>query len=1004
VTASGLLVGVRDTQEAMASRVTSSRLIGRDVELIELEDALESAAAGQPSLFLVGGDSGIGKTRLVAALRDQAEDAGAVTMTGECLELAEAELPYAPIVGALRPLARERHPVLDELTAAERTELARLLPMVDAPAADGDDSGAAAQARLFEALLALLDGLGEDGPALLVIEDLHWADRSTRSFVSFLARSLSDERVLVIATYRSDELHRRHPLRPLLAEIDRQPRVRRLQLEPLGREHVREALEDILGRTPERDLVDRLFTRSEGNPLYVEELLAGGADGRGPMPSSLREALMVRVERLDDPAQELLRLLAVGQRLDHRLLADALGAEAGQLVAPLRELVANHLVVVNAEGRYVFRHALLREVIVDDLLPGERAELHLALAHAFERRANAGDRDAQVAAAIAHHFHAAGDRPAALSTSARAGVAAAAVYAYGEAAALFERALDLWDQVPEAERLTGCDHVTLLVRAADAHWGDGSHFRQEALLKAALSEVDAQAEPRRAALLLERLARAQRNLNRTEEALATARQGLADLDDEPSPERAALLGFIAKTRVLQGKFRDAEAVARDALDVARTVSDRGAEATALDALGVALVSVGDLDEGPECLRQAVAIAHADGRHDAVGIAYLNLADALHLRGRPDEALEVAREGLDLSVGRGRKWLRMLLGELAVDSGDWNDVESHLPQAERAVGNELLNAQLRRAELAIGRGDHERARDLLGQLEAGMAETAEPQYLGPYGALLAELRRREGDLDGARQAIDDALDRLEFCTEDVMRLARVTAVGVAVEADRAQRARDLGDTAERRAATARARELLERVRAAAIDGGPVEAAWAATADAEAARARDKPDPARWAKAAEAWDKLQRPYPAARTRFHQAEAYLLRDDRARATESVCAALAAAEELGAEWLAGEARALAARARLRLDSEAEPAEAAPSADKPDDPFGLTPRERQVLTLVARGATNREIGQELFMAEKTASVHVSRILGKLDVRTRTEAAAVAHRLGLAGEDAARAA
>ncbi|HEX4717246.1 MAG TPA: AAA family ATPase [Thermoleophilaceae bacterium] len=988
----------------MASRVTSSRLIGRDVELIELEDALEAAAAAEPSLFLVGGDSGIGKTRLADALRERAEVAGAVTMTGECLELAEAELPYAPIVAAVRPLARERHPVLEQMTRAERSELARLLPMVDAPPAVGDDSGAAAQARLFEALLALLDCLGRDGPALLVIEDLHWADRSTRSFVSFLARSLSDERVLVIATYRSDELHRRHPLRPLLAEIDRQPRVRRLQLEPLGRDHVREALEDILGREPERDLVDRLFTRSEGNPLYVEELLAAGADGRGPMPSSLREALMVRVERLDDQAQQLLRLLAVGQRLDHRLLSDALGVEAGELVAPLRELVANHLVVPNAEGRYVFRHALLREVIVDDLLPGERAELHLALARAFQRRADAGEGDAQVAAGIAHHFHAAGDRPAALVTSARAGIAAAEVHAYGEAAALFERALDLWDQVPDAERLACCDHVTLLVRAADAHWNDGSHFRQEALLKAALSEVDAPAEPRRAAVLLERLARAQRNLNHTDESLATARHGLADLGDDPSPERATLLGFVAKSRVLQGKYRDAADVAREALDVARTVDDRSAEVSALDALGLALIATGDIDEGRACLRQAIDMARADGRPDAMGIAYLNLADVLHLRGRHEEALDVAREGLELSVGRSRSWLRMLSAELAVDNGDWDQVETHLPHAERAVGNQLLNAQLRRAELALGRGQHERARELLAQLEAEVAETAEPQYLGPYGALLAELRRREGDLDGAREAIDDALDRLEFCTEDVMRLARVTAVGVAVEADRAQRARDLGDAAEQRGATARARELLERVRAAAIDGGPVEAAWAATAEAEDARARGKPDPKRWGAAAEAWDGLQRPYPAARTRLFQAEAYLLGDDREKAAEAVCAALAGADRLGAGWLAGEARALAARARLRLDAEAEPAQPESPAPAPrEDPFGLTRRERQVLARVARGATNREIGQELFMAEKTASVHVSRILAKLDVRSRTEAAAVAHRLGLADEDAAQA-
>ncbi|HEX4735694.1 MAG TPA: AAA family ATPase [Thermoleophilaceae bacterium] len=984
----------------MAARVTSSRLVGRDSELTELEAAFESAAGEEPAIVVVGGESGIGKSRLVAALRERAEADGAVTLVGECLDLADAELPYAPIVAALRPLARERHPVLDELTSAERAELARLLPMVDAPPAEDGDSGAGAQLRLFEALLALLDGLGRVSPALVVIEDLHWADRSTRGFVSFLARSLSQERVLVIGTYRSDELHRRHPLRPLLADIARQPRVRRLELEPLEREDVREALEDILGRTPEGELVDRLFGRTEGNPLFVEELIAAGADGRGPMPNSLRDAFMVRVERLDEQAQEVLRLLAVGQRLDHRLLADTLELDAGELVAPLRELVAKHLIVATDDGRYVFRHALLREVVVDDLLPGERAELHLALAHAFERRVEAGEGGPQVIAGIAHHFHHAGDRPAALTTSVRAGTAAFEVHAYGEAAALFERALDLWDQVPDPEQLAARDHVDLLVNAADAHWGGGDHFRQEALLKAAVGELGG-SDPRRAASVHERLARAQRNLNRTDEALRTAQTALAELGDEPSPERARLLGFVAKTRVLQGRFRDAVEVAREALDVARSVGDRGAEVKALDALGLAQITLGDIDEGQPCMREAIDMARAVGSSDSMGTVYLNLSDALHLRGLPEEALEVALEGYSQSIGRPLKWLRMLLAELALDRGDWDDVESQLPPPQRLVGNELLNAQLRRAELALGRGDHDRARELLDQIAPGMAETAEPQYLGPYGALLAELRRREGDLDGARAAVDDALDRLEFCTEDVMRLARVTAVGVAVEADRAQRALDLGDKAELHSAQARGEELVERVKATAIDGGPVEAAWAAMADAEDARMRGRPDPARWGKAAEAWAGLDRPYLAARARFHQAEAYVARDDRADAAESVKATLECADRLGAGWLAGEARAFARRARLRLEAEPEPA-APPSADAAEDPFGLTPREREVLVRLARGATNREIGQDLFMAEKTASVHVSRILAKLDVRSRTEAAAVAHRLGLADETTPR--
>jgi DNA-binding NarL/FixJ family response regulator len=184
-----------------------------------------------------------------------------------------------------------------------------------------------------------------------------------------------------------------------------------------------------------------------------------------------------------------------------------------------------------------------------------------------------------------------------------------------------------------------------------------------------------------------------------------------------------------------------------------------------------------------------------------------------------------------------------------------------------------------------------------------------------------------------------------------------------------------------------------VQAAAIDGGPVEAAWAATADAELARAHGTPDPARWATAAQQWEQLKRPYPAARTRYHEAEAYLLREDRDQATDAARTALALAERLGAEWLAGEVRGLALRSRLRLAEDA--VVPAADTDTPEDPFGLTPREQQVLALVARGATNREIGNELFMAEKTASVHVSRILAKLDVRSRTEAAAVAHRLGL---------
>jgi predicted ATPase len=268
----------------MSTRVTSSRLIGRTAELQELEAALADAASGRPSLAFLAGDSGVGKTRVVGELLHRAQDGGATVLTGEAIELGEGELPYAALVSALRPLARDGSPALDALDPRSRAELARLLPGLGSAAPDQGGSDGPAQSRLFEAVLALLDLLGAEAPVLLALEDLHWADPSTRAFVAFLARSLCRERVLVVATYRLDELHRRHPLRPLLAELERDTAARRITLAPLSRDELAAALEDILGAPPAGDLVDRLYARSEGNPLFMEELLAAGLDGRGSLP------------------------------------------------------------------------------------------------------------------------------------------------------------------------------------------------------------------------------------------------------------------------------------------------------------------------------------------------------------------------------------------------------------------------------------------------------------------------------------------------------------------------------------------------------------------------------------------------------------------------------------------------------------------------------------------------------------------------------------------------
>ena len=308
------------------------------------------------------------------------------------------------------------------------------------------------------------------------------------------------------------------------------------------------------------------------------------------------------------------------------------------------------------------------------------------------------------------------------------------------------------------------------------------------------------------------------------------------------------------------------------------------------------------------------------------------------------------------------------------------------------GSKEFDRLLRHAELELGRGDVDEAREHLGAAAALGADSREPQYLGVLGDLLAELARRDDDIPAARAAVDEALDRIEFCSEDILRIIRVATSGLCVEAAAAQRARDVADPVAQAEALARAEALVARTRAAAEDGQALEQAYAATAEAEYTRALGHDDPELWTAAAEAWDALARPYPAAQARWHAAEALVAASDREGASVPAAAALAAAERLGSTWLAGELDSLAARARLRLSVGSQEPAAEP---EDDDPFGLTPRERQVLALVAAGATNREIGRQLFMAEKTASVHVSRILVKLDVRSRTEAAGVAHRLGL---------
>src|SRR5215210_2439367 len=654
----------------MATRMTSARFVGRAVELTELQAAFRDAARARPSLVLVGGESGVGKSRLADELKRHARETGARVLSGDCVELGDDELPYAPLLSALRPLVREGDPSLDSLAPPLRAALDWILPGL------GTDSAAdrADQSRVFEALLTLLESLSETHPVLLVVEDLHWADSSTRSFIGFLSRSICTERLLVLGTYRSDELHRRHPLRPLIAELSSDPYARLVELPRFTPEELAEQLEDILSGPPDAQLVERVYSRSEGNALYSEEILAAGLDGRGTLPPTLRDALMLRVERLSPRAQEVLRWLSCQPAADHALVEAVAGLEQAELRDALREAVAAHIVVTVGDDGYGFRHALLREVVYDDLLPGERNEMHAALARMLEQRIEAGDRGAHITAQAAHHWAAAGDQPQALAAAVRAALAAERVNAFGEAQALFERSLALWERVPEPEARAGLEEFELLRHAAVAADQAGDPSRQEALLRRALAMVDAATDPERAALTHERLSQSLWSQHRQDDSLDALRAGLALLPpEEPTAARAKLLAQLSRRRMVQSRFAEAAECAREAIEVARAGGHREAEAIALNALGTSLGDSGDVDAGVAYLRESLEVAQEEGLEMEVSGAWINTADVLYIAGRTEEAVEAAQQGLDSAKTRGWRttdWLGLAISDYSFQLGDW----------------------------------------------------------------------------------------------------------------------------------------------------------------------------------------------------------------------------------------------------------------------------------------------------------------------------------------------
>jgi DNA-binding CsgD family transcriptional regulator/tetratricopeptide (TPR) repeat protein len=993
-------------------------MIGRDADLARLNERLDEVRAGAPFTVIIGGEAGIGKTRLIREF--QAGLPGDVRLlAGQCVDLGSVAAPYAAVKTALRTLvADEGAERVLEAVGPGRVALVALLPELAAsdpipalpatPPVGPQSSSGIATGQLHEAIAVLLETFSRERPIVFVIEDLHWIDAASLALLRFLTRALGSSRVLTVLTYRTEDVTRGHPVRDFLSEAERDRWVERRDLGRLTKAQVRRLAKSlVVDESPSNAALDTIFRRSDGVPFFVEELV--GIDGcrdEGFVPDTLRELLLARYERLSEPAQELLRLISTGGvRVSHALLSEVYTGSADELDSAARQGVNFGVLTIEGDD-YAFRHALVREAVLSDLLPGERARFHARYAEAYEKAAAAGTR--RLAAEISYHWLGAHDHARAFPATMQAMREARAAAAYATAAQLGERALSLWDVVPDPVGAAGMGKLELMGRTASHLRNAGEGERSLALVKAALAECPVD-DPQYPRLLRDKglyLANVGKpgSIEVLEEALAALD---ARADTGPSDLRATTLTALAGRLMIDGRLDDAVEYADRALEVASAIGSARYSSIATNIAGISRADRGEVEKGLAMVERARELADGDGA--ALLRYWVNASDQLYLIGRYPEAVALAEEGLAASRAQGvERSSGVILASNAVDPlfalGEWERAEKLIERALALDPTAPFAVYMQRARIwaMLWRGHTERANELYRSVRPTMAAImeVEMQTRLAAGRVAAELALANDDLSWAwREARAILQEKLKPLAGYALPYLWVAARVVA-----AVRARPGSVTesvaAEVDASVPRFRSLLER-----LDYWPTHAVWAPLFEAELAEASEGAgsgvpgsDIAAWRTAVEAVAAPAAPgFLVPYALLRQAEAELAIADRAAARTSLQTALELAETGGVTSVRDRTLRLASTAGIALEgvgggaglvvpaggiagSAASDADAAATAE-------LTARERQVLELIAEGLSNRQIGERLFISGKTASVHVSAILRKLGAATRTEAA-----------------
>ncbi|MCM3658344.1 AAA family ATPase [Agromyces mediolanus] len=1015
----------------------SAAMIGRDAELVWLDGLLGEAEAGMPRTVVVGGEAGIGKSRLIRefASRVGSKDAApgpdtpARVIVGQCVDLGAVAAPYAPIKAALRSLVSDigAERAL-ETVGPGRAAFVALLPELAESGVPGDVvpavAGPGASGQLHEAVAVLLETVSREQPVVLVVEDLHWIDPASLGLLRFLVRALTASRVMLLLSYRSEDVTRGHPLRPFLAELERDRWVDRRELSRLSRDQVRELAASLVGAAPDEALLDTLFRRSDGVPFFVEEVVGlDGCNDDGQLPDTLRDLLLARYERLSDEAQQLLRLIATGGvRVGHPLLTRVFRGGDDELDEAAREAVLGGVLVVDGE-EYGFRHALVREAILADILPGERARFHARYAEAYEALAAAGGR--RLAAEISYHWLGANDAMRAFPATVQAMREARAASAFASAAQLGERALALWDVVDRAPadgsgdeagggarhgsgggpgggtaaRIAGMSRMELMGRTASHLRNAGENDRSLAVIKAALAECPRD-DPNYPRLLRDRALTL--GSDGRPGSIPLLLEALDVLGPDGSAElRASVRTSLAGRYMIDGQLQEAVEMAQTALELAESI---GAPRLASVATNIAAVGRAHLEDpvaAAEQLERAKQLAEGDG--SALLRYWVNASDLYNLLGDYELAIELAEEGLARARATGlERSSGVILASNAVDPlfalGRW---QRGLDLIERALAldpPEPFKIYLWRAEAwaELWRGDLASAGHVLRTNRAAMNAVGEVelQTRQSVGRVATEIALANGDVVTAWREAVPLLDEHEgaiagYGLPYAWALARTIAAARSGHA--AANAEEVELLATASAAEPRLRALLGR-----FAHWPMHPIWVALIDAELEADRERAVEA-WRRAVDAVDdpralRLLQPY--ARLRLGEAELEI--GERQAAKVSLQAAHDQAEQYGIGAVLASVVRVATAAGLLLEGGGAGRATGVTdavAAATDATAELTARERQVLALIAEGLSNRQIGERLFISGKTASVHVSAILRKLGAATRTEAV---YRAGLA--------